>query len=139
MTFEEWAASVPECIKRDAVWKLEAYRLALFLSDIARNDVTKLVADKRTVRISDQLYRAAGAVSADIEEGFSRSSALDRTRFLEFALGSARETRGWYYKGRHVVGPQVTDHRLEVVTQIVRLLLAMIPKQRRQKRITPRE
>ena len=35
MTFEEWALAVPPEIKGDTVWKVEAYRLGLFLSDLA--------------------------------------------------------------------------------------------------------
>lgn len=80
--------------------------------------------------LADQLYRAAGAVSADIEEGYSRISGRDRARFYEYALGSARETRGWYYKGRHVLGYGVTSHRIAIMTEIIKLMLTMVPDQR---------
>jgi hypothetical protein len=76
------------------------------------------------------LYRALGSIEANISEGYSRGSGRDRARFYEYALGSARESRGWYYKGRHVLGEAVAAHRLGLVTQIVRLLLAMVPDQR---------
>src|SRR5580765_5186990 len=104
MNFQEWLETVPEEIKADSVWKSEAYRLALFAADLAWHDVTKLVRDKRTISLGDQLYRAAGAVSADIEEGYSRGTGKDRARFYEYGLGSAREARGWCFKGRHVLG-----------------------------------
>ncbi|MGH7969005.1 MAG: four helix bundle protein, partial [Limisphaerales bacterium] len=97
MDYNEWEAGVPEEINGDSVWKSKAYRLALFMSDIAWHDAGKLLADKRTISLADQLYRAAGAVSADLEEGYSRASGRDRARFYEYALGSARESRGWYY------------------------------------------
>ena len=48
----------------------------------------------------------------------------------EYSLGSARESRDWYYKGRHILGESITHHRLSFLTQIVRLLLTMIPQQR---------
>ncbi|MGH8247698.1 MAG: four helix bundle protein, partial [Gammaproteobacteria bacterium] len=84
MTFMEWMKSVPEVIKGDPVWKVEAYRLALFAGDLAWRDVTKLANDKRTVSLADQLNRAAGAVSGDICEGYSRRSGKDQARFYEY-------------------------------------------------------
>jgi four helix bundle protein len=114
------------------------YPLALFVADIGWRDVTKLTQDRRTVGLSDQLYRAVGSVGANISEGYSRSGGKDRARFLEYALGSARESRGWYFKGRHVLGKAVAEHRIRLLTQIVRLLITMIPDQRlRSLRETP--
>jgi hypothetical protein len=71
-----------------------------------------------------------GSISANLAEGYSRGTGKDRARFYEYALGSARESRDWYYKGRHVLGETVTKHRLSLLTQIIRLLLTMIPQQR---------
>jgi hypothetical protein len=51
-------------------------------------------------------------------------------RFYEYSLGSAREARDWYYKGRHILGLAVVNHRLELLTEVIRLLLTMIPEQR---------
>ncbi|MFQ5594902.1 MAG: hypothetical protein ACE5HA_12225, partial [Anaerolineae bacterium] len=48
----------------------------------------------------------------------------------EYALGSARESRDWYFKGRHVLGAKVAMHRIRFLTQIIRLLLTMVPPQR---------
>jgi len=132
MNYREWEAIVPDEIKGDSVWKAEAYRLALFVADLAWHDATKLVRDKRTISLADQLLRAAGGVSADIEEGYSRGTGKDRARFYEYALGSAREARGWYFKGRHVLGEQVPSHRIRLLTHVVKLLLTMVPDQRGQ-------
>jgi four helix bundle protein len=132
MNYAEWETTVPEKIKADSVWKSKAYRLALFLSDLAWHDVNKLAGDKRTIALADQLCRAAGSISANIEEGYSRGTGRDRARFYEYGLGSARETRGWYYKGRHVLGPPVTQHRMSLLTEIIKLLLVMAPDQRGQ-------
>lgn len=132
-SYGEWEKQVPALIKNDAVWKMEVYRLALFLSDLAWFDVTKLMQDRRTRGLSDQLYRSAGSVSANTEEGFSRSSGKDRARMYEYALGSARESRGWYYKGRHVLTNAVATHRIELCTSIIRLLLTHIPQVRSAK------
>ncbi len=130
MNFEEWEKTVPQAIKGDSVWKVTAYRLALFLADLGWHDVTALMKDRRTIGLSDQLYRALGSISANIEEGYSRGTGKDRARFYEYALGSARESRGWYYKGRHILGEAVVQHRLQLLTEVIRLLLTMVPDQR---------
>jgi len=130
MNYEEWVKSVPDEIKSDSLWKIEAYRLALFATDLGWYDVTALMRDKRTLGLSDQLYRALGAISGDIAEGFSRKSGKDKARFYEYGLGSTRESRDWYYKGRHVLGEKITNHRIRLLTQVIRLLITMIPQQR---------
>jgi four helix bundle protein len=126
MTYEAWEAGVPDSIKKDPLWKMAVYRKALFLGDIAWPDATRLVRDKRTTSLADQLYRAVGSIDANIAEGYSKSSRKDRVRFYEYSLGSARESRGWYWKSRHVLGDKVANHRLELIAELIRLLLAMI-------------
>src|SRR5438105_4084631 len=130
MNYSEWEDKVPEEIKGDSVWKAKVYRIALFVAELAWHDVTRLIRDKRTISLADQLFRAAGAVSADVEEGYSRGTGRDRARFYEYGLGSAREARGWYYKSRYVLGPEVTRHRLALLTDVIKLLLTMVPEQR---------
>lgn len=110
---------------------MEAYRLSLFLSDICWYDITKLMKDRRTIKLSDQLYRAVGSISANIAEGYSRGTGKDRARFYEYSLGSARESRDWYYKSRHILGDLVLKNRLAFTTQIIKLLLKMVPNQRK--------
>jgi four helix bundle protein len=130
MNYETWLKSVPAQITSDSLWKMEAYRLALFAADVGWHDVTTLMQDRRTVGVSDQLYRALGSISANLAEGYSRGTGKDRARFYEYALGSARESRDWYHKGRHVLGNVVTTDRMHFLTQIIRLLLTMVPEQR---------
>lgn len=130
MDFESWEQSVPDLMRDDALWRVQGYRLALFAADIGWRDVTKLMADRRTLRLADQLYRSLGSMSANIAEGYSRGSGKDQARFYEYALGSARESRDWYYKGRHILGEEVLGHRLDLITQVIRLLLKMIPQRR---------
>lgn len=130
MNYAEWAKTVPSVIREDSLWTVEAYRLSLFLADISWKDAKKLSADHCSRSLSDQFYRSVGSMSANIEEGYSKHSSKDRARFYEYALGSARESRGWFYKGRHVLGEDVAEHRMELTTQIVKLLIKMVPDQR---------
>ena len=130
MRYEEWERQIPECIKSDRLWTVTAYRLALFLADVGWYDVSKLVRDRRTIELSDQLYRSLGSISANLAEGYSRGTGRDRARFYEYALGSARESRDWYFKSRHILGEVVAEHRLELLSEVIRLLLTMVPQQR---------
>ena len=130
MTFKEWLETVPRELSEDPLWRMEVYRLSVFAADLAWPDVTKLIGDKRTMSLADQLYRAVGSVSANIVEGYGRQSGKDQARYYEYALGSAREARNWYYHGRHILTDLVAQHRLQLLTQIIRLLLTIIPSER---------
>jgi four helix bundle protein len=130
VNYEEWVLCVPGEITGDSVWKMEAYRVSMFLTDIGWSDITKLMSDRRTIGLSDQLYRSLGSISANLAEGYSRSSRKDRARFYEYALGSARESRNWYYQSRNILKENVVTHRMRLLTQVIRLLLTMIPDQR---------
>ncbi len=130
MNFSDWRDQVPASIREDTLWDVEAYRLSLFASDVCWRDIRKIHEKSNAYSLSDQLYRAVGSISSNIAEGYSRGTGKDRARFYEYALGSARESRDWYYKSRFILGENVVDHRLDFMTQIIRLLLVMVPDQR---------
>jgi len=130
--YDEWQTGVPDEIKGDSLWKLEVYRLALFSSDIAWQDALALSKDPLARGLSDQLYRAVCSISANIAEGYSRSTGKDRARFFEYSLGSAREARDWYYKSRHTLKEEVVKHRINLLTQIIKILSVLTPHQRQK-------
>lgn len=130
MNFTEWEKTVPEILTNDSLWKMSAYRYALYLSDLCWQDVTRLMKDKRTIALADQLYRAVSSVGANLAEGYSRSTGKERALFYQYSLGSARESRDWYYKARFILGKDTFEHRTRILTEIIRLLLTMIPEQR---------
>jgi four helix bundle protein len=132
MLYEEWEKNLPSEVTSDSLWKMKAYRLALFLGEFAWKDVSTLRCDRRTVSISHQLYKSLGSIGANLAEGYSRGTGRERARFYEFALGSARESRDWYMRTRYVLGEEKTKHRLGLLWQIIRLLLVMIPDQRQR-------
>lgn len=131
MTFDEWLAQVPSEITSDSLWKMEAYRLGLFAADLAWKDAAKLAKEPRTRSMADQLCRAAGNISSNIGEGYSLGTGKNRSRFYEYALGSSRECRDWYFKARHALGPNVAEHRIQFVTQLIKLLIRMTANERR--------
>jgi four helix bundle protein len=130
MNYEEWQKDIPGTITNDPLWKMSVYRYALFIGDLGWHDVTKLQQDRRTYSVSDQLYRSLGSVSANIAEGYSRGSNKERAHFYEYSLGSARESRDWYHKSRHILGEKVVEHRINLLVQIIKLLLTMVPEER---------
>ena len=130
MRYAEWLDTVPSEITNDPIWKLEVYRLALFADEIGWQDVLALSKNNLMWGVADQLHRSLGSISANLTEGYSRSKGLDRARFFEISLGSARESRDWYYKSRHVLSTEVIKHRMSLITQIVSMLVPMIQHQR---------
>jgi|SRR5450432_990121 len=85
MTFEDWESQVPAELKKDTLWRVEAYRLGLFLSDLAWIDTGKLLLNRRTIAVSDQLFRAAGNISSNVAEGYSRDTGKARAVFYQYA------------------------------------------------------
>lgn len=130
MNYSEWEKAVPVEIRNDTLWRMSAYRVALFLAELSWFDVTKLGKDPRTRELASQLYDAVGSIGANIAEGYSRGTGKDRARFYEYSLGSARESRHWYFQGRHILGEEVAQHRLKLLTEVIKLLLTTVPEQR---------
>jgi four helix bundle protein len=121
---------VPGEIRSDTLWRVEAYRFALYAADLCWSDVRKRIHEKNMHGMEEQLLRAVGSISANLAEGYSRGTGKGRALFYEYALGSARESRDWYYRCSHILGKEITSHRLKILTMIIRLLLTMVPQQR---------
>jgi len=88
----------------------------------------------RSAGMADQLCRAVSKISSNVAEGYSRGTGKARLIFYEYALGSAREARDWYYKGRHVLKEKVTLHRVDLCTQILKLLIRTVANEQQQNR-----
>lgn len=134
MTFEEWAESVPSAIREDTVWRIEAYRLSLFLADLAWIDFDALQRKPKAEEHRSQLLRASSRISANIVEGYSRDNGKARATYYEYAVGSTRETRDWYFKVRSLLKPRVVEHRIDLCTQITKLCIRMCSNERKTNR-----
>lgn len=130
MKFSDWLRTVPCEITNDPIWKLEVYQLAPFAAAIGWQDVASLSRKAVTRGTADQLYRSLGSISSNLTEGFSRSKGPERAHYFEISLGSARESRDWYYKVRRALPIQVVQHRIELLTHIIGMLTTLIPHQR---------
>ena len=136
--YDEWARGVPTDLTSDPIWRTPAYRLSLYVMALAQSDVPLILAHRATRPHLDQLLRAVGAISADLDEGYSRSSGPERAHYFEYALGSSRESRGWYYKCAIAFPPDKLATRLRRLSNIIRILTAIIPRER-ERRIGPRK
>ena len=129
MTYEEWEVQVAPAIKGGPVWKFYGYRKSLFLYDLVWADCDHWQKDRRGWPIIEQIVRSAGSISANIEEGFGRGFGRDNARFLKIAAGSARETQGWYWRGRNLLPAEVYQHRTALLDEIIALIVTEINRQ----------
>ena len=98
----------PEAITGDSLWKMQAYRLAMFAADVGWEDVTRLLRDRRTVSLANQLYRSLGSIGANLAEAAKRPEAQDPTmrgstsmRWAPHAkavIGTTRDATYWAKK-----------------------------------------
>jgi four helix bundle protein len=112
----------------EPLWSVQAYRRAQYAVDVHTHD-RRSISQLVSAPAFDQLTRAIGSISANIAEGYSRSSAADRARFYSYALGSTREALAWYNTLRIELGP-VVDERQALLIQIRRLLLTTLRNMR---------
>ena len=109
------------------LWKSLVYRKAMYLYDLAWQDTHGLRADFRGKAVAAQLIRSVGSIVANVEEAFGRGiQSADARRILRIALGEARESQGWYLRGRHLFPEDVWRHRVALAEEIIRLLLTAI-------------
>jgi four helix bundle protein len=120
--YTEWQSTVPADVTAAALWQRHDYRLALYAADLGWHDVRRLSGVRATADVARQLGPALGAIGANIAEGARRAPGRARARHYEYALGAVRESREWYHRAGHVLGPDVARHRLRVLANIARLL-----------------
>jgi len=69
--YERWLRTVPAEITQDTLWRMTAYRYALYAMSRAQADVPFFEQCRATRPHVDQLLPAVGAISANLEEGYS--------------------------------------------------------------------
>ena len=125
--YAEWEREMAEAIRREPQWSFVGYRKALFLWV----DCEKLNGHPSGKAVAQQLIRSLGSISANIEEGQGRGFSKDRDYFLRVALGSARESKGWCYRAKGILKPDVLEHRWSLLDEIIALLVTELNKKRR--------
>lgn len=133
VSFEVWQESIPQRIRSSPLWGFGAYPKSSFIYELAWCDCESLMRDSRGRAIVEQLIRSAGSICANIEEGYGRGFGRDYAHFFGYALGSARETQGWYFRARHLLSSAVLESRLALIDEIIALLVRAINYQRKRK------
>jgi len=121
--FRAWEACAPASLTADPVWRFHAYRVALYLLDLAASDARGLRSRGTSSRGADQLLQALSSISANVSEGFGRSRPTDRAHFFAIALGSLREGVSWYRAVRTQLPAGVAEERFDQLSQLRRILI----------------
>jgi len=127
-----WELTCSRAVTSDVIWKLDAYRSALFLLHVTRADARALAAARPQEGVAAQMIDAAGSVSGNIGEGYSRSTRADRIRFLGYSLGSVRECVTWYLAGNDILDEATVESRLQLLARLRALILGLIRSIRRK-------
>ena len=112
------------------MWRLPAFRISLFLAEVARVDVKLLLRTRGPRPSIDQLERCVPSIKANISEGYSKFSGKERARFYEMALCSAREAREWYRDLGSWLGSSAAQERAMLLTRVIKILTVAIPEER---------
>ncbi|MDM8519885.1 four helix bundle protein [Anaerolineales bacterium HSG6] len=131
--YETWQNTVSQRVKREPMWQFAGYRKGLFLYDLTWQDCDKLGQDFRGKAVANQLIRSVGSITANLDEGYGRGTGKQRQQFYRIALGSARESKGWYWKSHYLLAETVVEHRLALLDEIIALLIDELNRQKRFK------
>ena len=81
--------------------RVNSYVISYHLSNYVWNKVVKWEYFSKET-IGKQFVRAIDSISANIAEGFGKSSINDKVKYYEIAKGSAFETKSHLYYGQKV-------------------------------------
>jgi four helix bundle protein len=111
---------------RDGVEELEVHRLAMELWELFWQDSEILMKDQRGRELVRQMVRSIGSIAVNIEEGYGRGFGKEYPQYLRTSRGSARESKGWYQRARHLLPNDIVTKRLELLDKLIAKLSRMI-------------
>ena len=115
-----------------ALEEFGAYQKARELFDLVVADMKLVQREPLCFKLVSQQIGSADSICANIEEGHGRLSRAEYVRFLDFARGSARETRGRYLRMAHWLGDNLVQQRTALADEIIGILTATIERLRAQ-------
>jgi len=128
--FDAWQQTVHSRVKTEPLWKSLPYRKALYFYECVWRDCESFQRDIRGKAVANQLVRSAGSISANLEEGHGRGYGRQRDWFWKVSIGSARESKGWYWRAHQLLSPDVLESRLVLIDEVIALLVSELQRQR---------
>ena len=110
----------------DPLQRYPYYVKALAFYDAVIEDTERRILDERWLVVVRQLVRAAGSISANIEEGYGRGTPQEFVHRLKIARGEAIESSGWYRRARRFLPAELVSQRRREAGEIIALLTANI-------------
>lgn len=121
----EWEHTVSPAETDDPLWKLHAYRLSRYQLHCCLTDIQEARPPLNRDG-ADQLRRAVASIGANLSEGYSRRTPVDRARFYSYALGSLRESAVWYLSLSATLPTTTLARRMGLIAQERKLLLGLL-------------
>lgn len=128
LSYEEWLLTVDKMTTRWSMWRLDCYRLALYLAELSFLDLDRIRVHTPDFDGGDFLLRAT-KIGAKIAFGHGPGFRMIQLEGFNEALASARAAREWYDYCWDWLGDARTRHRLRLIDIIIHnlLLLTQVP------------
>ncbi len=110
LSYAAWESSIPAEVRADPLWGLRVYRAALYAGDLGRREHAGLRENPGSQTLPRNWCARPDRSARTSPKDTAAMAARIACDSTAYALGSARESRDWYYKARDALGaPRYTS------------------------------